>query len=357
MSILSSHITCPAGISCSERDESMDERYAVMRFDGAVRLLPQSMRSEIRALTFDMRASAEEIRLRKGSRPTVLSYGREIPFSENKVTKRDLDALFELACGGSAHTVRDAVASGYVTAPGGYRVGLCGVMAVSDGAAISFREITSVCIRISREVLGSADGIEKYAVTDGKIASTLIISPPGGGKTTFLRDTVRKLSDLGYRVSVADERSEIGGSGAFRLGCCTDVIEGCRKSDAVMMLLRSMSPQVIALDEITEDRDIDAVIMASYCGTAMIATAHAESIEDLGKRPLYKRLMQSGIFGLIVVIKNRRTREYEYIRTVDICDKSTRCGDDNMRLRYERYALGAASDHEGAKHENAFIVS
>ena len=147
--------------------------------------------------------------------------------------------------------------------------------------------------------------------------SVLILSPPGYGKTTFLRECIRQLSDSGKRVSVADERGELAavhrGVPQFDLGKASDIMSGVPKAQAVMMLLRAMNPQIIAMDEISSPEDVEAAETASGCGVRLIATAHAADKSELYRRPVYKRLLELGVFKNTVVIENRcGRRSYSY---------------------------------------------
>lgn len=285
----------------------MDKNRAVARFDEAVRLIPLDLRPEIRRLNFDERSITEEIRLRLGKKPSVLIGGRERTFSQHTVTETHLNTLMEMI-GGSVHTVSNAMSRGYITTDNGFRVGICGDAAVYEGKIMGFHRITSANIRISRDYFGIAKDVATEIIDGNRVMSTLIISPPGGGKTTFLRDLIRELSNMGYRVSVADERKEI--CPGFNVGDTVDFLEGIEKSAAIDMLVRSMSPQVIAVDEITAKNDIEAIKNAAYCGVSMIATAHSGGASELYKRPLYRALMEEEIFQRVVEVSIGDMRTY-----------------------------------------------
>ena len=282
----------------------MDISGDVKRFDGAVTLLPYGLREKLRELNREERAEAEEFRLRRGKAVSVVFPGGERSLGGQEVSQGDLDFLLEVASAASVHTVRSKLSSGYITARGGYRVGFAGSAALEGGRVSAVSNISSAAVRIAREKRGIAEGV--FFPED--FSSALIISPPGGGKTTLLRDAVRLLSSGkgGLRVSLCDERGEIaamcGGAPQLDVGDRTDVLDGWPKAEAITAALRALSPEVIALDEITSPEDCDAVLAASHCGVGLLATAHGLSLEDLGKRPVYKRLLENGIFRELVTI-------------------------------------------------------
>ncbi len=249
--------------------------------------------------------AAEEIRLRLGHAPTELVAGRETPLSSRAVTERDINCVLERATGASLHTHINELREGYIFARG-LRIGVCGAAAVQSGEVSAFRRVTSLNIRIPHEFSGNMD-IAYNEMTRGARKSVLIISPPGGGKTTALRELVRRLSNSGANVSVADERGELaaddGAGTAFDLGVRTDVLTGVRKSRAALMLLRAMNPQYIAVDEITDSGDIAAMREISGCGVALLATAHSDSAESMSRRALYRALLDENIFDCALEIR------------------------------------------------------
>ena len=292
---------------------------AVERFDRAALLLPHNLRERARELKREERASCEEFRLRLGYPASVVMPEGERSMGGDPVTKRELGFVLEAATGASVHSASSRLAEGFITAKGGFRVGLCGAVGLSGGEPGGFTSVSSAAIRISREHKGACVPIIDSVYSGGEVRSTLIISPPGGGKTTLLRDLVRYISDAagGPRVGLCDERSEIAaffdGEPTMDVGRRTDVLDGCPKARAVSMLLRSMNPGVIAIDEITAEEDAEAITRAAHCGVKLIATAHAASRTELAERPIYRALLASGVFEELIIIRKLGGRR-SYLR-------------------------------------------
>ena len=278
----------------------------IARYDKAVELLPYVLRGPARLMDEMDKTRVEEFRLRMGQPPTVLLPDGERIFASIPVTGKELTSVLEIASAASAHAVRDSLRNGYITARGGFRVGFGGQAASREGAVAGFVHISSAVIRITKEIHGVADEILPRITGDGVIQSTLILSPPGGGKTTVLRDMIRQCGAGGRRVAVADERGELSamrdGMPQMDLGSYTDVIAGCQKAQAAMMLLRAMNPEILAMDEITAPADAEALQSAANCGVTLFATAHGNGIEDLVRRPMYRRLLDGGLFTRLVTI-------------------------------------------------------
>ena len=276
-------------------------------FENAAALLPGDIRAAALALDAASRGRAEEFRLRAGAPATVLLPEGEREFTGRAVNARDLDSALENATRASAHTALENVASGFITVRGGVRVGLCGVVSESAGRVLTIRRLTSMSLRIPRQATGCAD-LLWGELTAGGFKDTLLLSPPGGGKTTLLRELVRRLSDV-YRVSLLDERGEVAGVfdavPEFDVGRRTDVLTGVDKRRGTDMLLRAMNPQVLAMDEITSPEDVEAVKAAAGCGVVLLATAHAPSPEEMLRRPVYRSLLGLGVFRRAVQIDCR----------------------------------------------------
>lgn len=249
----------------------------------------------------------QEIRLRIGRKPEIVARN-ESNFVGRPVTGDDLSFIVNIASRYSPWT-SPSVLNGFITAPGGHRIGLCGSM-VRTGETSTIRNITSACIRVARDFPGISKDIANLQ------GNLLIIGKPGSGKTTLLRDLIRSKSDIKHmKVAVVDERNEIfpqwQNAFCFTPGERTDVLSGCNKNKALEMLLRTMNPDIIALDEITAEEDCEALIYAAWCGVELIATVHANNTEDLKRRMIYRKLVDSRIFDNFVVMRKDKTWELE----------------------------------------------
>ena len=277
-------------------------------------LLPESIRQQS---TPEILSDAEEIRLRLGRQPSLLKGGREHTFSKALVTPFMLESILEKATGASIHAVIHALRNGYLSYRG-IRIGVCGNVIMDKGGVEAFQTLTSLAVRIPRDYPNICRPFLQECCQDA-YHNTLILSPPGGGKTTALRDMIRGLSNRGYRIAVADERNELasfdGAQSSFDLGAHTDILVGAPKGASVMMLLRTMNPQLLAMDEISSEEDCDAVHQILGCGVGLLATAHAADVSELSRRPLYSGLLQDRVFDYALTIRQKDGRRtYEAMR-------------------------------------------
>ncbi len=274
-------------------------------FERAAALLPDALRQTAAALPREDKAACEELRLRIGRAPTLRQAEGEQPLTKERVTAQTVAAVLEKATGASLHAVEEELRCGFVCAPGGVRVGVCGTAVCTPEMIRTIRDVSSLCIRVPRPVPGAGREILPQLV--GR--SVLIISAPGGGKTTFLRELVRTQSDAGVRVALADERGELAGTlkgtPGFDVGRCTDVFTGGRKAETALMLLRSMAPEAVAMDEISDPVDAAAVETLLGCGVRIFASAHAADRDALLRRPVFRRVLESGAFDALVRIAGR----------------------------------------------------
>ena len=254
----------------------------------------------------------QEIRLRIGKPLIIVS--DNIEFVLHKIIeKEELMEILEYVSNYSLYAFENELKQGFITIEGGHRVGMTGQVQIEEGEVKNIKHISSMNIRISHEILNCADIIFPYITEDKQICNTLIISPPRCGKTTMLRDLIRQVSDgnrwvRGCTVGVVDERSELGGCylgvPQNQLGIRTDILDCCPKSKGMLMLVRSMAPQVIAVDEIGSAEDIHSLEYAMHCGCKMMATIHGASMEEIRKKPFIDELVKRHKFERYVVLGN-----------------------------------------------------
>ena len=283
-----------------------------------IRVLSESVQKIIEQERMDF-SELQEIRLRIGQPVTVLYQNEELilptMYSEKKrLGKQEMKETIEHISNYSLYAYEHELKQGFITIAGGHRVGMAGQVIMEGGKIKNMKYISSINIRVSHEVLDCANKIFPYITYNKQMYHTLIISPPRCGKTTLLRDVIRQISDgnrwiKGCTVGVVDERSELGGCylGVIQnnLGMRTDILDRCPKADGMIMLIRSMAPQVVAVDEIGAKEDVHAIEYAMHCGCKMLATAHGDSMEEICKKPIFEKLIREKRFERYVILSNR----------------------------------------------------
>ena len=293
----------------------MQKDLNVLRYEDAAAVLPVRLRKVALAVPQEIKATAEEFRLRAGRPMTVLLPAGEEAL-EIVVEPEELETLCDLATEFSRYAAAETLREGYLSVRGGFRIGLCGSAVMKSGDNTNLKNFSSAVIRIARERQGIANELTPQLFRNGRFLNTLILSPPGGGKTTLLRDLVRQLSENGQRISLIDERGEVAvmyrGEPQMDVGPHTDVLDACPKSLGIPMVLRAMNPKIIAVDEITVQEDLKAMSLAAGCGVGLLATIHAADVTELMEKPLYRQLLEDKVFRLVIrIIRTDAGRCYE----------------------------------------------
>ena len=258
------------------------------------------LRSITRVLSRDMcyridENSIEEIRIRV-DRPVILKYPNKEDILEHIVTQAEIVNILQSLCNNSIYSYQSQICDGYITLAGGHRVGITGNVAMKEGKIINVNYVSSLNFRVAREIIGASDEIMKDVLVNGEINNTLIVSKPGCGKTTILRDLVRNISNSGFTVALIDERGEIAS---------TDVMDNVTKSLGMKIAIRTMAPQVIVADEIGTKDDLDAINYGICSGVKGIFTAHGADISELRKNESLNSLYEEKLFKRIIFLENR----------------------------------------------------
>ncbi len=288
------------------------------------RMFARSVRDVLEGLSLEFE-QLQEIRMRVDA-PLFLWYGnRECGVTKGgqlgqagreglrRISERELRETVECMGNYSLYAFEDEIRQGFLTVRGGHRVGLAGKAVMENGNLKTLKYISALNVRFAHQIKGCGEKVLPFLFEGERLCHSLLISPPRGGKTTLLRDLVRLLSDgtetvPGRNVGVVDERGEIGacyqGIPQNDLGARTDVLDCCPKALGMMMLIRSMAPQVVAVDEIGSREDLEAVEYAAGCGCAVLATAHGGSLEEILGKPGLGALVKEGLFGRLVLLGN-----------------------------------------------------
>lgn len=282
--------------------------------DEILKILPEEIKQEIGKI-----GSSEgitEIRLRVGKRGVVISSGIEI-LTKAIVTLRDLLDILVKVSKNSLYAIQNDINNGFVVIPGGHRIGICGEVVIQDSKVKNIKNVNSMNIRVARQLIGCSDKLMGYIIQNGIFTNTLIVSPPGCGKTTMLRDIIRNLSNgvkkygfYGRNVGLVDERGEIAsvsqGIANLDLGIRTDIISNSPKYIGLEMLVRSMGIDILATDEVGSKEDIEAIKYASLSGVGLVFTMHGSSLEDISKKTGIKELIRDNLFENVVILSNKK---------------------------------------------------
>ncbi len=271
-------------------------------------IFPVRLRSRLTG--FLKRQDLEEVRVRIGQAIEMIC-AKESFFLDSDghggcVTAEDIGEMLNYISHYSLYAYRDKIRQGFVTVEGGHRIGLCGSAVMEHGEIAGISPVSFLNIRIAHEKCGCAGGLLPWVCHDDGIYHTLLISKPGIGKTTYLRDLIRLLSQNHLKVSVVDERCELAachrGVPQNDLGPATDVLEGCTKAEGMMLLLRVMSPDVIAVDELGKKEDFAAVEEACFCGCKILATLHADDLTQVQKKPYLEKWVKQNLFERYILL-------------------------------------------------------
>ena len=270
-----------------------------------IEILPTKLKKEFENIKY--MNDITEIRLRVGKNIIIYIGIKEIIINY-VVDNEDIINILKNVSMGSIYSIQNELNKGFITTKGGHRIGIAGKVVVVDGTIKNIKEISSLNIRIAHEFVGISNDIMKYILKNNDILNTLIVSKPCMGKTTFLRDIIRNISNLGFNTVVVDERGEIAsmhdGKCNLDLGSRTDIISFVDKAYGIKMAIRSLNPNVICTDEMGDKMDIDAIYELSRSGVKYIITMHGDSIEDI-KLGGFNEIIKKGYLDNIILLGDK----------------------------------------------------
>lgn len=285
-----------------------------MEYDEIYKILPKEISNIVKQ--YLQEDAVQEIRIKSG-KPVILnlSYGEKV--LDYRTTSEDLKFMMAKVSNYSLYAFEEEIKQGYITLKGGHRVGLAGECVISNGEVRTIKNISSLNIRICREIIGSSNKIMNLITNNNRVYNTLIVSPPKCGKTTILRDIAKNISNgmykinlSGKKVTIVDERSEIAacynGVPQMNVGIRTDILDNCLKKSGMIMAIRSLSPEVLICDEIGTKGDLEALNMAFNSGVNVIVTVHGYDIADVYGRAVFKGLIDNCILERIILLSNRK---------------------------------------------------
>lgn len=285
-----------------------------MKYEEVYKMLPDNIKNNVKE--FLVLEEVQEIRIKIG-KPIIIVLSFQEKILDYIATKDDLRYMISKISNYSLYAFEEEIKQGYITLKGGHRVGLAGECVISKGEVRTIKNISSLNIRICKEIVGASNKVMRLITENNRVYNTLIVSPPKCGKTTILRDISRNLSNgmyqinlKGKKVTIVDERSEIAacynGVPQMNVGIRTDVLDNCLKKSGMIMAIRSLSPEVLICDEIGTDSDLEALNMAFNSGVNIIVTVHGYDIDDIYNRRIFKELIDNCILERVILLSNKK---------------------------------------------------